>query len=170
MREKTIRQLDYNDFLKFWGYAPFSTSENESWRKSTFASFSFENDEKNYLNSLFEKLNWHSPLYYGKWERTFIFFSKIVQKLMGKKTVEKLFSFNDLESQREYIDKAFPALRWTFILTILGNKAMFNALLYKGDFIKKNIDESYVHYYSKAFGHLMREALTKSSFFLQLCF
>ena len=170
LREQTIRQLDHEDFLKFWGYAPYKVNDNIKWRKEQYQNFTLGNAERLYLNSLFEKLNWHSPLYYGKWERTFIFFSKIVTKFLGKKTIEKLFSFDDLSAQQLYIDKEFPSLRWMFILTILGNKSMFNALLYKGDFIKKNVSESYISYYSKAFSHLMRECLTKNSFFLQLCF
>ena len=170
LREETIRHLEHEDFLKFWGYAPYKTSENTNWRSVQYQNFNLGNDERKYLDTLFEKLNWHSPLYYGKWERTFIFFSKIVKKFLGKKTIEKLFSFDDINSQQTYIDKEFPSLRWMIILTILGNKSMFNALLYKGDFIKKNVKESYISYYSKAFSHLMRECLTKNSFFLQLCF
>ena len=125
---------------------------------------------KKLFRNLFKKLKWYSPLYYGKWESTFIFFSKIVKRFLGEKTIEKLFSFDEIDSQQAYVDQEFPSLRWMIILAILGNKSMFNALLYKGDFIKKNVKESYISYYSKAFSHLMRECLTKNSFFLQLCF
>ncbi len=170
LREQTIKKLNHEEFLKFWGYAPYDIDQNISWRKEVFDGFKLDQGSEKYLTSLFEKLSWISPLYYGKWERTFIFFSKIVKKFLGAKTVEKIFSFETLEEQQEYMDNKFPSLRWMVILTILGNKAMFNALLYKGDFIKKNINESYVHYYSKAFSHLMRKVLTRKSFFLQLCF
>ena len=47
---------------------------------------------------------------------------------------------------------------------------MFNALLYKGHFIKKNVEDSYITYYKKAFNHLFYQTPAKSSFFLQLCF
>ena len=170
LREQTIRGLEHEQFLKFWGYAPFDVDQNNDWRKEVFEGFDLDPAARKYLTSLFQKLNWNSPLYYGRWERTFIFFSKIVKRFLGTKTVEKLFSFETLEEQQEYIDRKFPSLRWTVILTILGNKAMFNALLYKGDFIKKNINESYVHYYSKAFSHLMREVLTKKSFSFSYAF
>ncbi len=170
LREQSIINLSYDDFLRFWGYAPFAVDENNDWRHQQYEKFLFDPVAKRYLDSLFEKTKWRSPLYYGKWERTFIFFSKIVRKFLGSSTAEKLFSFDNLEDQQDYINSKFPALRWTLILTILGNKSMFNALLYKGDFIKKNIKEGYVHYYSEAFAHLMRENLAKNSFFLQLCF
>jgi S-adenosylmethionine-diacylglycerol 3-amino-3-carboxypropyl transferase len=55
-------------------------------------------------------------------------------------------------------------------MSILGNKALFNALLYKGDFIKKNVDETYIQYYDKAFNHLMHHDLVKKSYFMQLCY
>ena len=170
LREQTIKKLGHGEFLKFWGYAPYTVNQNCTWRREVFDVFKLDHDARKYLTSLFEKLNWSSPLYYGKWERTFIFFSKVVKKILGSKTVEKIFSFETLEDQQDYMDNKFPSLRWMLILTILGNKAMFNALLYKGDFIKKNINESYIHYYSKAFSHLMRKVLTRKSFFLQLCF
>ena len=170
LREQTIKNLEHDDFLKFWGYAPYKTSENCELRKEQYLSFELGDETKKYLDNLFEKINWNSPLYYGKWERTFIFFSKIVKKFLGRKTIDTLFSFDTLEAQQAYINKDFPSLRWMIILTILGNKSMFNALLYKGDFINKNVNESYISYYSRAFSHLMIECLTKKSFFLQLCF
>jgi S-adenosylmethionine-diacylglycerol 3-amino-3-carboxypropyl transferase len=170
LREEVIKNLDHHEFLKFWGYSPFRVEDNKQWRKKIFESLELGVNERTYLSSLFEQLDWQSPLYHGKWERTFIFFSKIVRKVVGEKNVQKLFSFENLEQQKDYVQKKFPRIRWMIILSILGNKAMFNALLYKGDFIKKNINESYIRYYSNAFNHLMTENLARESFFLQLCF
>ena len=168
--EQTIRGLEHDQFLKFWGYAPFDVDQNNDWRKEVFEGFDLDPEARKYLTSLFQKLNWNSPLYYGRWERTFIFFSKIVKRFLGTKTVEKLFSFETLEEQQEYIDQKFPSLGWTVILTILGNKAMFNALLYKGTLSRKILKKVMFIITLKAFSHLMREVLTKKSFFLQLCF
>lgn len=47
---------------------------------------------------------------------------------------------------------------------------MFNALLYKGDFITKNSPLSHFDYYFQAFDRLFTRDLAQKSFFLQLCF
>jgi S-adenosylmethionine-diacylglycerol 3-amino-3-carboxypropyl transferase len=81
-----------------------------------------------------------------------------------------MFSFDDLYAQREYFDSKFPRWRWNLIVALLGNRQAFDALLYKGHFVKKNIDSSFYDFYKKSFDHLMRNNLMKASFFLQLCF
>ena len=53
---------------------------------------------------------------------------------------------------------------------MLGNKALFNALLYKGDFIEKNIPESHFDFYFNAYDRLFKNSIAQKSFFLQLCF
>ncbi|MDO9183594.1 MAG: DUF3419 family protein, partial [Bacteriovorax sp.] len=63
-----------------------------------------------------------------------------------------------------------PLNRWKIVLLILGNKALFNALLYKGDFIEKNVSESHYDYYFNAFNRLFTRDLAQKSFFLHLCF
>ena len=68
-----------------------------------------------------------------------------------------------------YFEKHIKGHRWDLLLKIVGNKAMFNSLLYKGDFIKKNSTLSYFEYYSQAFDRLLRLDV-KRSHFLQLCF
>tara|TARA_B100000886_G_scaffold332097_1_gene284387 strand:+ start:280 stop:1374 length:1095 start_codon:yes stop_codon:yes gene_type:complete len=170
LREATIKSLEFDDFLKFWGYAPFRVEENSPWRKNTFLDLEMDEGAKKFLNEIFIKNNWSSLLYVGKWEKTFIFFSKIVRLILGENNVRGLFSFDNLSDQKNFMKNKFPSLRWKIILAILGNKSMFNALLYKGDFIKKNIKESYISYYSKAFSHLMNNNIARNSFFLQLCF
>jgi S-adenosylmethionine-diacylglycerol 3-amino-3-carboxypropyl transferase len=61
-------------------------------------------------------------------------------------------------------------MKWKMVLFLLGNRAMFNALLYKGSFIEKNIPESHFEFYKKTFNHLFMNTVAGESFFLHLCF
>jgi S-adenosylmethionine-diacylglycerol 3-amino-3-carboxypropyl transferase len=139
LRLELIKKLEHTEFLKYWGYAPHNLKE--------------DND---------------SILYIGKWEKTFKRFSQLVKIVLGKHAGH-LFTFDDLNLQRAYFANEFPWRRWNLLVRIIGNKAIFNALLYKGDFVKKNINETYYDYYQKAFKHLFYHDLAKKSFFLQLC-
>jgi S-adenosylmethionine-diacylglycerol 3-amino-3-carboxypropyl transferase len=170
LREQIIKTCDYNEFLGFWGYATSQPNMEVKKRKELFLNCDLPKEDRDYLKHTFEKNNWESILYIGGWESTFISFSKIIRLVFGSKNIQKIFSFDDIEKQRDYMQDGFPWRRWNLLVKILGNKAMFNALLYKGNFIQKNIDEGYYEYYSKAFNHLFSHDLTKTSFFLQLCF
>ena len=170
LREQTHKEFSYEDFCLFWGYPPFSAKDFTDKRQSLFESVKLENEVSNYFKNVFTELKWESVLYIGKWEKTFSLFSKIVSKVMGKNVRTKMFSFDDLDEQRKYMMNEFPTFRWKLLVAIIGNKSMFNALLYKGDFIQKNVEDSYLQYYSKAFNNLFYNGLIKNSFFLQLCF
>lgn len=105
------------------------------------------------------------PLYWGKWEKTFQTFAKLTKLLFFKDIREGLFSAADPYA---YYLKHIKGLRWNLLLKIVGNKAMFNSLLYKGSFIQKNSPLSYFDYYHQAFDRLFKLEVKKSHF-LQLC-
>ncbi len=170
LREQTFKQLNHQNFLLFWGYPPYASQQNREIRKQIFDKLDLDATHQNYFLNLFESQGWSSILYNGKWERTFQFFSKIVKTLIGRQSIKQLFEAKDIKDQLFFLEKKFPKYRWEILMAILGNKSMFNALLYKGNFIKKNVPESYLKYYSKAFDHLMRYDLARKSFFMQLCF
>lgn len=168
MREALIKKLSLEDYIKFWGYAPCSPKDNKDFRKEIVFSLKGKPEDKELWEELHEKYEWESLLYKGKWESSFAGFGKITQALLGPKALE-FFQFSDLDAQNEYLKKDFPWKRWNFLVRVIGNRATFNALLYKGDFIKKNVKESYFDYYSSAFGRLFSESLVRENFFLQLC-
>jgi len=56
------------------------------------------------------------------------------------------------------------------VLAILGNAAVFNALLYKGHFPKKNIPGSILSFYDDAFTRLFSQGPARENFFLQMVF
>lgn len=170
LREACYKNLSFDEFLLFWGYPPYRAKENQVKRKEVLSKLNLDIELDNYFKNLFAKNDWNSLLYIGKWEKTFAFFSKIVTKVFGEELIKEFFECKDLAEQEVFVKKKFPHLKWKVIMGILGNKALFNALLYKGDFIKKNVDETYIQYYDKAFKHLMSHDLVRTSYFMQLCF
>lgn len=169
LREATYKQLSYDQFIDFWGYYPDDNDGHEALRKKIFAQLNLDESVRKFFENIFNEIDYSSLLYLGKWEQTFATLSKINQKILGKK-FDSIFKYDNLTDQIEYFQNGFPLFRWYLVLFVLGNKTMFNALLYKGDFISKNYPESHFDYYRKAFNHLFTHDLASKSFFLQLCF
>lgn len=169
LRLATYRHFTYEEFLKFWGYAPFATESFHEFRKGLFYRLSLRAEVKEYFQKLFDQYSWKALLYEGKWEKTFQTLYKINRFLVGK-DLGKIFFSPTIQAQQSYFETKFPKLRWSFVIALLGNKKVFDALLYKGHFVKKNIPDSYFSYYKKAFDHLFQKTLVRESFFMNLCF
>ncbi len=167
LRAECFKNLSYENYLKFWGYAPYKPQNHTPERQKWFQEFDLSSEAKSYLLKYFEFTRWNSLLYEGKWEKTFIKFSKVIKKVLGKHS-EKALGFSSLEEQKQYFKSEFPWWRWNIIVSIIGNKALFNLLLYKGDFVVKNVENSYFDYYSTAFKKLFSQDLAQKSFFIQL--
>jgi S-adenosylmethionine-diacylglycerol 3-amino-3-carboxypropyl transferase len=167
LRIESARALTHSEFCSFWGYPPRNASPEE--RKDLYAKIRLSADAARFTRGLFDSQNWNSVLYLGKWERTIQTLSKINQRMTGI-SGRKLFECLTLEEQRDYLESAFPKRAWSAVLLILGNAGIFNALLYKGHFPKKNIKDSHHGFYSKAFQHLFEQALARENYFLQLVF
>jgi S-adenosylmethionine-diacylglycerol 3-amino-3-carboxypropyl transferase len=169
LREATYKQLSYHDFLVFWGYFPFNEKKSAGDRKNIFKRLSLEAEVFELFQMIFEEIEFSSILYLGKWERTFSVLAKINRKILGS-DYDGLFKFDRLSDQRLYYANKFPKKRWRLVVFMLGNKALFNALLYKGHFIKKNVHGSHFDFYVAAFERLFTNCLARNSFFLNLCF
>jgi S-adenosylmethionine-diacylglycerol 3-amino-3-carboxypropyl transferase len=169
LRIATFKYLNHEEFLRFWGYAPFKPSLDQSFREEILAKLNLSSDAFKYIEEYFQNNEWRSLLYVGNWERTFLIFSRLIRILL-QDHADKIFEFENIEDQREYFENKFPWARWNFIMFVLGNRTVFNSLLYKGCFIKKNVPESHFSYYSSAYKRLFNTDLTRKSFFLQLCF
>lgn len=169
LRHKTIKELSYQDFMIFWGFAPYTKTDFSDRRKEMFQRLTLDDEARSYFSEYFSRVNWGSLLYEGKWEKTFAVMSKVVRLILGKHAVKSL-QHDDLIKQLHYYNNDFPKSKWRLILFLLGNKSVFNALLYKGDFIKKNVPETHFEYYSEAYERLFTQGLVKESFFMNLCF
>jgi S-adenosylmethionine-diacylglycerol 3-amino-3-carboxypropyl transferase len=168
LRVSAIKKMNHTEYLKFWGYSPFFQDRYTEERQALFESLDLSIDCRNYFFKHFLENRFCSLLYAGKWEKTFITFSKIIKKTIGEHS-HNIFQFNNLDEQIAYLNTEFPWLRWKAILHGIGNRSIFNALLYKGHFVNKNIPESYFDFYHEAFKRLFFSDLAKKSFFLQLC-
>lgn len=169
LRLETIRQLDHEDFLIFWGFPPHSHFNYRAKRRVLFFEMDLANEIRDFFFKIFNEIEWESILYLGGWERTFKTLSQVVKVVLGKERF-RLFEFDSIADQRNYYESKFPINKWKSIIFLLGNKSVFNALLYKGDFIKKNVSESHYDYYYNAFERLMTTQVANESFFMHLCF
>lgn len=156
---ETIKQLERDDCIKLW------TTENSFEREQIFKKITLEHRVQNLILNLMKRHK-EPILYWGKWERTFIFFSKIVRIFFSSKTLIDFFESHD---SFQFYQKQINGMKWKLLLKIIGNKTMFNSLLYRGSFIKKNSKLSYFDYYYQAFERLFK-LNPKKSHFLQLCF
>ncbi len=169
LRVHSYQSLDYYSFLKFWGYPPFGEYDYSNYRRVILNELPLTHQTRSYFRELFGPINYASILYSGKWERTFQILSKGLRLLLGRDYGD-ILSFHTLEDQKAYYEHEFPMPQWKAVLFLLGNKSVFNALLYKGDFVKKSLPESYFQFYFDAFDRLFKQQLARRSFFVNLCF
>lgn len=156
---ETIRQLTREDAITFW------LSPESQVRQKILDSMKLTQELLAFYKAQDQHQPDHAPLFWGKWERTFQTFAKLTALFFSQTIREGLFQTQD---SYNYFQQHIKGWRWNLLLKIVGNKAMFNSLLYKGDFIKKNSPLSYFEYYSQAFERLFALKV-KQSHFLQLC-
>jgi S-adenosylmethionine-diacylglycerol 3-amino-3-carboxypropyl transferase len=122
-----------------------------------------------YLTQVFEAQGWQGLLYEGKWERTMAKLARLNRLVTGAAGLG-LFSCLNLAEQREYLAKEFPRRAFALTVSLLGNAGVFNSLLYKGHFPKKNIPGSFYRFYADVFERLFTRTLARENFFLQIIF
>ena len=173
LRLASIRQLNIKEFCIFWGFPPYAPSVMRATRQALFSSLKMNKSAKDYCRHLLEQHAWHGLIYAGKWEKTITGIPKILRHIVGN-YYDEIFSFTDIEEQRQYFQEKRNQTRWNIIpwlvLRLFGNSAYFNSMLYKGNHVRKNIEQTYFEFYSESFRRLFNNGLTKENFFLQLCF
>jgi S-adenosylmethionine:diacylglycerol 3-amino-3-carboxypropyl transferase len=167
LRLALARALDHSAYLGFFSYPgvrPLTPSE----REAAFATLPLRPASRHYLEARFRESGFESPLFEGRWERTFISFSKLARWMLGSRRIERLFACTDLAEQAEVVRREWSGLRWKSLIALAGNARTFNSLLYSGDFPVNNTGEGYVDYYARAFERLFSRGLARDNFFLQL--
>lgn len=167
LRIASLKMLDHQNFLAFWGYPPHLMTPNE--RASVFKNLELSHQARKSMELLFQKYSWGPLLYAGRWEKTFHKLSRINRWIVGSRGL-KIFSCQTQKEQEKYLKTKFPRKAWSFVIFILGNAPVFNALLYKGNFPQKNISESMHAFYLKRFENLFEQDLARKNYFLQLLF
>lgn len=160
LKLESIKKLERSECIEFW------STRDKKLRGELFDKINPPSELIQFYQ-FFNAVNSYIPVFYwGKWEKTFRAFSKLVRIFFSENKRRGLFEASD---SFEYYQKYINNFRWKLILAIVGNKAIFNSLLYKGDFVQKNINKSYFDFYFEAFERLFRLEIKKSHF-LQLCF
>lgn len=167
LRIESARALEHKEFLAFWGYPP--TQCTPEIRRKFFERINLSRQSKNFWTVVFKSNRWDSVLYLGRWEKTFDKLSRINRRMTGKKG-SQLFDITSSEEHLEYLKSKFPHKTWSMLVRILGNAAVFNALLYRGKFPVKNIPGSMHNFYMKAFDRLFKQGPTRNNLLLQLLF
>ena len=167
LRLASLEALDHKDYLSFWGYPSHIMTLNE--RQAVFEGLKMSSRARKITELLFKKYNWEPLLYAGKWERTFRKLSKINRWLVGNRGLG-IFSCQTKKEQENYLGTKFPQKAWSLAIFILGNAVVFNALLYKGNFPRKNLPGSMHDFYLNRFGNLFKQDIARKNYFLQLLF
>jgi len=169
LRRATFQDLSHRDFLLFWGYPPYSVENGYLEREKLFRGLDLGETAGKWADQYLSAKGWQSPLYDGKWERTFATIAKILQTLFGS-DYGAIFECRSIEEQTNFFKGQFPRLRWNLLVRALGNRAFFNALLYKGHFVKKNIPDTHYAFYQSAFERIFTTTPIRENFFIQLAF
>jgi len=173
LREVMMKKVPLDDYLKFFGYPPYDTDQHKEERQTIFQSLALQPATREYFLNLFIKLQWQGLLYQGRWEKTFIAIPKLLRKWVGTR-YDAIFNFQDQKQQDEFFTKKLRDPLWKLlpgaVLFFIGNATFFNAVLYRGSFVRKNISGSYLDFYSGVFRRLFANGLTRENFFLQICF
>jgi S-adenosylmethionine-diacylglycerol 3-amino-3-carboxypropyl transferase len=167
LRIESLRALDHAEFLTFWGYPPRSAEPAE--RKELFARIALRPQVQEFFTGYFASLDWESILYAGKWEKAIAKLSKLNRTLTGVKGLG-VFGMLSQSEQKKYMATEFPTTAWNMTMTLIGQAFVFNSVLYKGSFPKKNIPEGNFEFYSTSLQRVFALAPARESFLLQLFF
>lgn len=167
LRVEAARVLSHTEYLAFWGYPPEPADPGQ--REALFKKIRLSGPAREYFEALYRHLKWETLLYEGRWEKTFAKLSRLNGKFTGAKG-RALFDCKTREQHFAYLEREFPNAAWNAVLFLLGNATVFNALLYKGHFPKKNIEGSLYRFYKSAFERLFSQGPARESFFLQIVF
>jgi S-adenosylmethionine-diacylglycerol 3-amino-3-carboxypropyl transferase len=167
LRIESARALEHQEFLAFWGYPPVVMAPEE--RVSLFRKITLSEPARRFCAESFASIQWASILYQGRWERTFAKLSRVNRVVLGSRG-SRLFETGSSAEYFAYLLSDFPHRSWSVLVRLLGNASVFNALLYKGNFVVKNMPGSAYEFYLAAFERLFQQGHAKENFFLQLLF
>jgi S-adenosylmethionine-diacylglycerol 3-amino-3-carboxypropyl transferase len=168
LRLATLQALSHADFLGFWGYPPEARGWSPARRREVLHSLDLAPAAALFLYHFFDSFGYDPPIYQGRFEKTLATLSKINRFIAGKRG-RAIFRATP-PAARAYFQAHFPHRRFRLVLFLLGNSAILNSLLYKGDFPRKNIPGSTFSIYQAIFVRLLADLPPRESFFLQMAF
>ena len=167
LRFQTLLLLDYQNFIKFWGYTLWQ--ENlASFRKAIISRIPMSNNHrKRMLINLMESCDYASPLYAGKWDRTAIKLSEFYAKILGKNGL-KIFACEDMHEQENYLKNKFPWFRLKSLVFFASCLATLYSVLQKKEVPAHNSTFVFFKEYQRIFTNLFTKTSVRENFFLQL--
>lgn len=164
-RLAALSKLNAGEYARLLGYGTDPLLGEP--RRRLISSLSLPEADKDLIGE-FHQRHAETPLVYsGKFEQMLRRFSRVIRTVLGKRARE-LFEITELSEQRRFLKTRFPGRRWKLLVGVLGNSALLNAVLYKGDFPRKNLPGSHFRIYEEIFNRLFDRVLARESFFLQM--
>ncbi len=167
LRVEAARVLTHAEYLQFFGYPPHPADPDQ--RRRLFDRVALTDATRAYFLDVFDHRDWESILYDGRWERTFGKLAKL-NRLLTRSRGRGLFEARTPEEHAAYLRDQFPRTAWLLTLLLLGNPIVFNLMLYKGDFPRKNVPGTPFGFYRRAFDKLFALGPARDNFFLQIVF
>ncbi|GMU06217.1 DUF3419 family protein [Corallococcus caeni] len=166
LRIAALRQLNHAEYLGLLGYEAMSIQR----RLELLATLPLSGPARTALDPVWKAVQAGERIVYlGRFEGMLRTLSRFVGLFTGQRG-RRMFDQPDVAGQRTYLDGGFPKGAWKLVLLLMGNSAVLNSLLYRGDFPKKNLPGSAFRIYWDIFDRLFRTLPVRSSFFLQLVF
>lgn len=166
LRLALLAGLERDDFLLFMGYREGMAAAQ---RQAVLADLDLPRADRRMLMGMFAAVGWQAPIYAGRFEQMLRRLHKLVHAITGK-AGRRIFETGSMEQQRVYYMTRFPQRRWKLAVALLGNAAVLNSLLYRGEFPRNNLGISSFQRYSQIFESLFTRIPAKDSFFLQMIF
>jgi len=167
LRIAAVKGLTRDQFLEFMGYVDNEGSAR--LRLEIFDSLTLSSPARQYFKERFQYKKWEGIIYQGKWERTIATLATVNRLLTGKAGAAMFLTQTDQDYQ-EYMADYFPLKRWRAVLGLMGNANVFNALLYKGSFPRRNHPLSSFEFYQERFTRLFKQGPARKNYMLQLLF
>ena len=173
LRQAAIIACEFEDFCLFFGFPPYGVDAHDKARRAIFERLDLSEETRAYFANLFHQIGWRGLIYEGKWEKTFIKVPRLLRRFVGT-AYDTMFEFCDKDQQDRYLAKKLNSRLWKLlprlVILMVGNATFFNAMLYGGNFVRKNIGEGFYSFYRKAYRRLFVNGLARENFFLQLVF
>jgi S-adenosylmethionine-diacylglycerol 3-amino-3-carboxypropyl transferase len=166
-RFATLKTMELDDFLGFWGYPPAPWSPSR--RHEAYECLPLSAEVRACLDQPFCAQRWGPLIYAGRFEQMLQKLARINRVFTGERGA-RIFESHDIEDQRRYFEEHFPRRAWGIVVFLLANSAVLNTLLYRGAFPRENIPGSARENYAAIFRRLFRQHLVRQSFFLQVAF
>ncbi|HYO72038.1 MAG TPA: DUF3419 family protein [Archangium sp.] len=166
LRIAALKALEHPDYLGLLGYEEMPAVR----RCEIISGLSLSDPARMSLQPVVKAIaSGERIIYLGRFERMLRTLARL-NALFTRQGGRGLFEHQDLESQQRHLESKFPTGAWKLILMLLGNSAVLNSLLYRGDFPKKNRPGSAYSIYRDIFDRLFRTIPARKSFFLQMVF